>query len=78
MDELSTNLHQMLLLTETEAAATATEEQDRASISVVMIVKSISELASDVEEGSKQTSIAAENLAEIATHTHDLVQRFKI
>ncbi len=76
MDELSTNLHQVLLLTETVAAAT--EEQDQASVSVVMSVKSISELASDVEEGSKQTSTAAENLAEIAAHTHDLVQRFKI
>jgi methyl-accepting chemotaxis protein len=57
MDELSTNLHQVLLLTET--VAVATEEQDQASFSVVMSVKSISELASDVEEGSKQTMTAA-------------------
>jgi methyl-accepting chemotaxis protein len=78
MDELSTNLHQVLLLTETVAAATATEEQEQASTSVVKSVKSVSELASDVEEGSKQTSTAAENLAEIAAYTHELVQRFKI
>jgi methyl-accepting chemotaxis protein len=56
----------------------ATEEQDQASNSVVMSVKSISELASDVEQGSKQTSAAAQNLAEIAADTHELVQRFKV
>jgi methyl-accepting chemotaxis protein len=76
MDELSANIQQVLLLTETVAAAT--EEQDQASSSVVMSVKSISELASDVEEGSKQTRAAAENLAEIAAHTHELVKRFKV
>jgi methyl-accepting chemotaxis protein len=76
MDELSANIQQVLLLTETVAAAT--EEQDQASSSVVMSVKSISELASDVEEGSKQTRAAAENLAEIAAHTHELVERFKV
>ena len=73
---LSENLKQVLQLTET--VASATEEQNQASQSVVINVKQISELAGDVEEGSKQTSTAAENLAEIAAHTHDLVQRFKI
>jgi methyl-accepting chemotaxis protein len=76
MDELSVNLQQVLLLTETVAAAT--EEQDQASSSVVMSVKSISELAGDVEEGSKQTSAAAGNLAEIAAHIHELVKRFQV
>lgn len=76
MNELSDNLEQVLLLTETVAAAT--EEQDQASSSVVISVKNISELASDVEEGSKQTSAAAEKLAKIAAHTHDVVERFKV
>ena len=76
MDELSENLKQVLLLTDT--VATATEEQLQASSSVVNSVNHISDLASDVEEGSKQTSIAAESLAKIAAHTHELVQRFKV
>jgi methyl-accepting chemotaxis protein len=76
MDDLSENIQQVLQLTETVAAAT--EEQDQASNSVVMSVKSISGLALDVEDGSKQTSAAAENLAEIAAHTHELVERFKV
>jgi methyl-accepting chemotaxis protein len=76
MDELSKNLNQVLQLTET--VASATEEQNQASQSVVISVKQISELAGDVEEGSKQTSTAAENLAKIAAHTHELVDRFKV
>jgi methyl-accepting chemotaxis protein len=76
MNELSDNLELVLQLTETVAAAT--EEQDQASSSVVTNVKNISELASDVEDGSKQTSAAAENLAKIAAHTHDVVERFKV
>lgn len=76
MDELSENLKQVLQLTET--VASATEEQNQASQSVVINVKQISELAGDVEEGSKQTSTAAESLAEIAAHTHELVDRFKV
>ncbi|MFT5839386.1 MAG: methyl-accepting chemotaxis protein [Flavobacteriales bacterium] len=76
MDELSNNLEQVLQLTETVAAAT--EEQNQASSSVVTSVKNISDLANDVEDGSKKTSAAAENLAEIAAQTHELVDRFKV
>jgi methyl-accepting chemotaxis protein len=76
MDELSQNFEQVLQLTETVAAAT--EEQSQASNSVVISVNHISELAGDVEEGAKQTSEAAANLAEIAAHTHGLVERFKV
>lgn len=76
LDELSVNLEQVLQLTDTVAAAT--EEQQQASNSVIGSVKNISELAGDVEAGSKQTSAAAENLAEIAAHTHELVERFKV
>jgi methyl-accepting chemotaxis protein len=76
LDDLSLNLEQVLQLTETVAAAT--EEQDQASSSVVVSVKNISDLAGDVEVGSKKTSAAAEELAEIAAKTHDLVDRFKV
>jgi methyl-accepting chemotaxis protein len=76
MNELSDNLEQVLQLTDTVAAAT--EEQNQASSSVVISVKNISELAGDVEEGSIQTSSAAQNLAKIAAHTHDVVGRFKV
>jgi len=76
MDELSENLTQVLQLTETVAAAA--EEQSQVSSSVVVSVKNISELAKDVEKGSIQTSAAAESLAEIAAHTHELVDRFKV
>jgi methyl-accepting chemotaxis protein len=76
LDELSENLKQVLKLTET--VATATEQQNQASTSVVRSVSSISDLADDVEEGSKQTSAAAENLAEIAANTQELVERFKV
>jgi methyl-accepting chemotaxis protein len=55
MDALSDNLQKVLQLTKTVAAAT----ENQASNSVVMSDKSISELASDVEQGSKQTSAAA-------------------
>jgi methyl-accepting chemotaxis protein len=76
LDELSLSLKQVLQLTETVAAAT--EEQDQASNSVVVSVKNISDLAGDVEAGSKKTNAAAENLAEIAAKTRDLVDRFKV
>jgi methyl-accepting chemotaxis protein len=76
LDELSQNLKQVLQLTEIVAAAT--EEQNQASSSVVISVKSISDLAGEVEVGSRQTSAAAENLAEIAAHTHELAERFKV
>jgi methyl-accepting chemotaxis protein len=76
MNELSENLTQVLLLTDTVAAAS--EEQNEASSSVVVSVNSIRDLATDVEEGAKQTSQAAQELAEIAAKTHDLVERFKV
>lgn len=76
IDELSDNFKQVLQLTEIVDAAT--EEQNQAPSSVVNSVKNISELASDVEEGSKQISFAAQSLAEIAAHTHEVVERFKV
>jgi hypothetical protein len=48
-DELSGNLNQVLLLNET--VATELEVQEHTSSSVVMRVKSISDLASDTEDG---------------------------
>jgi methyl-accepting chemotaxis protein len=76
MQQLSLSLKQVLQLTETVAAAT--EEQDQAFNSVVVSVKNMSDLAGDVEAGSKKTNAAAENLAEIAAKTRDLVDRFKV
>jgi hypothetical protein len=48
-DELSGNLNQVLLLNET--VATELEVQEHTSSSVVMRVKSTSDLASDTEDG---------------------------
>jgi hypothetical protein len=48
-DELSGNLNQVLLLNET--VATELEVQEHTSSSIVMRVKSTSDLASDTEDG---------------------------
>lgn len=76
MNELSTNLKQVTELSELVAAAT--EEQNQTTQAVVINVKHISELATDLELGSQHTNQAAESLAKTAAHTHSLVSRFKV
>lgn len=62
----------------TRSQQSTTEEQSHVSKSVVQSVRNISQLAEDVERGSNQTSAAAKKLAQIAEHTHELVDRFKV
>lgn len=76
LEELSTNLKQVIELSEVVAAAT--EEQNQTSNSVLVNMKSISELANEVELGSKHTNQAAESLAKTAAHTHSILARFKV
>jgi methyl-accepting chemotaxis protein len=58
--------------------ASATEEQTAASASVSESVSQISEMAHDVENGAKQSTIAANELAKIATRSSEMVSRFKV
>ncbi|MGJ8674545.1 MAG: methyl-accepting chemotaxis protein [Pseudoalteromonas sp.] len=58
--------------------ASATEEQTAASSSVSASINQISEMAHDVENGAKQSTIAANELAKIATRSNEMVSRFKI
>ena len=74
MNELSISLEQMSTLTHT--VATASEEQNVTSDSVAKNIVEINEVAVDVEEGGRQTSESAHELARIAAHTHQLVSRF--
>jgi len=76
MDELAANLRQVMELT--ESVASATEEQNQTSNSVVKSVQQISDLSADVELGSQQIKQAAQSLAETAAQTHALVERFKV
>ncbi len=76
MNELDANLKHVLQLTDTVAAAT--EEQNVTSDSVVENVHNINDMAREVSEGATQTSHAADELARIASDTHDLVSRFKV
>ena len=76
LDELSASLKQAIELS--EVVASATDKQNQTTQSVLHNVTTISELASEVELGSKQTSEAAINLAKTAAHTHTILGRFKV
>ncbi|MCF2946705.1 methyl-accepting chemotaxis protein [Paraglaciecola aquimarina] len=76
LDELSVNLKQVLELTDT--VAKSSEQQDRVSTQVANSIENISSLASELELGAKHTSSAALDLAKTASHSHDLVARFKV
>jgi methyl-accepting chemotaxis protein len=76
MDELSESLQQMLIMTDT--VAVASEQQNITSDSVAQSICQINDMAVEVENGSKQTSESAHELAKIAAHTHQLVGRFKV
>jgi methyl-accepting chemotaxis protein len=56
----------------------ATEEQTSVSDSVSKSVNHISGMALEVEIGAKQSSEAASELARIASHSNDMVSRFKV
>lgn len=76
MDELSLNLKSVLALTDT--VATATTEQNATSGSVAENVTNINTMANEVLNGAVQSSKSADELARIATHTQELVARFKV
>lgn len=76
LDELSASLKQAIELS--EVVASATDKQYQTTHSVLQNVTNISELANEVEMGSKQTSEAANSLAKTAAHTHTLLGRFKV
>ena len=58
--------------------ASATEEQTAASSSVSASVSQISEMSHDVENGAKQSKIAADELAKIASRSNEMVSRFHV
>ena len=76
MDELSANLQQAIELS--NVVSSATEKQNQTTRSVLHNVTNITELANEVELGSKQTSEAAEMLAKTAAHTHALLGRLRV
>lgn len=76
MNELSNNLKSVLALTDTVAAATT--EQNATSNSVAENVTNINDMADEVLNGVKQSSKSADELARIASHTQELVSRFKV
>ena len=76
LDELSASLKQAIELS--NVVSSATEKQNQTTHSVLHNVTKITELANEVELGSKQTSEAAEMLAKTAAHTHALLGRFKV
>ncbi|WP_026374471.1 methyl-accepting chemotaxis protein [Aestuariibacter salexigens] len=76
MDELARTIDAVQQMSET--VATATEEQNVTSDSVTESVTRINEMATDAEQGARQTSASAHELARIAANTKELVERFKV
>jgi methyl-accepting chemotaxis protein len=76
MAELDTELEQMLSLS--DGVAVASEQQNHTSNSVALNISEIHHMAIDIESGSQQTRESAQELAKIATRTHDLVDRFSV
>lgn len=76
LGELTKALEESQTLANT--VAQATEQQSQASTQVSQSIARIGDVAHDAETGASQTNDAAQQLANIATKTMDIVNRFKV
>ncbi|WP_371195489.1 methyl-accepting chemotaxis protein [Glaciecola sp. SC05] len=76
LGELAKNLEENQSLATT--IALATQQQTQASAQVSHSISRIGDAAHEAETGATQTNEAAQELANIATNTQDMVSRFKV